>query len=710
MAKAPHVAGSEAHGVRCIRTPRAGLGIGVLLATLVLGAVGATHSSMASAASGSSIVSLDGVADEAGISNDPAAAAGNLDGYGGSLSAQALAAAGYGQGGNVQVSGVTFQWPGEAPGTFVDVNARGQTIALAAPVSGTALAFLGVATGHQTQATGSVTYSDGTTQSYNLGLSDWTFNGGASQLAYGNQIAAIMPYHNQSTGQRSIQTTYVFFAQVALQSGADVSSIALPVFSGAPMHIFAVSVAGIQIANTSTPTSTAVPSTDTPVPATSVPLDSPVPGTSTATDSPVLATGTPTNTQAPADVPDPTTSAPAGTPVPPMSTSTDSPLPPTGTSTGTQDPSAGTPTDSPAPATNTSTGTPMPATSTSTDTPISPTDTPMPPTGTPTDTPVAATSTSTEAPVPATSTPSPTETGIVRSLGLASLGSGTLGQIDEQVYPNGGSSIAAVGSYTNWSDANGNDWPTVKPRLDAIHAAGAVPVLSWGSDGATNCDRCIADGQVDTYINAWAQDFKSLPYTVVVRFDWEMNGFWFGFSAGANGNTSADYVAMWRHVHDVFTANGVTNVRWFWCPNTSDGIGDFSPDYPGDAYVDYVGVDLFNWGTFHSANSWQTFTQLMTQSYGLLSTLTSSKPIILGEIGSCDTIYNGGTGDTKEAWITSAFLTEIPQSFPRIVAFMWFNESKSGECNFQIDSTPATLAAFQQVAASPLWQGAFPSS
>jgi hypothetical protein len=197
----------------------------------------------------------------------------------------------------------------------------------------------------------------------------------------------------------------------------------------------------------------------------------------------------------------------------------------------------------------------------------------------------------------------------------------------------------------------------------------------------------------------------------MVRLDWEMNGFWYAFSPGQNGNTAAGYVAMWRHVHDLFAADGVTNVRWFWCPNTSDGIGDFTPDYPGDAYVDYVGVDLYNWGTFHSGNKWASFTQLMTQSYGLLNKLTS-KPQILGEVGSCDSSYNGGaTGptSTKEGWITSAFLTEIPQSFPRIVSFMWFNESKSGECNFKIDSTAASLAAFQQVAASPLWSGRFPS-
>jgi hypothetical protein len=289
--------------------------------------------------------------------------------------------------------------------------------------------------------------------------------------------------------------------------------------------------------------------------------------------------------------------------------------------------------------------------------------------------------------------------------------SGGWATVNAETYPNGGH-IKAIGGYTNWSNVNGEDWASVKPRLDQQVAEGAAPVMSWGSDTGAPNDAGIAAGGYDWYINAWAQHFKSLPYTVVLRLDWEENGWWYGWATGgsAPANTHASYVAMWRHVHDVFVANGVTNVQWFWCPNTADGIGNFSADYPGDAYVNYVGVDLYNWGTAHTGNQWHSFTQLETYSYTMMNALTA-KPQVLGEVASCDTVYNGGaTGptSTKEGWITSAFLTEIPQSFPRITSFMWFNANKPGECNFTIGSTPAVLAAFQGVAASPLWQGRFP--
>ncbi len=297
--------------------------------------------------------------------------------------------------------------------------------------------------------------------------------------------------------------------------------------------------------------------------------------------------------------------------------------------------------------------------------------------------------------------------------GFSTLEVGGWSVVNAQTYPNGGR-LKALGGYTNWSNTNGNDWASVKPRLDKQAVEGARPVLSWGS-GAGGSNAAIAAGSYDWYVNQWAGNFKTLPYTVVIRLDWEENGFWYPWATGGTAPASAhrDYVAMWRHVHDVFAANGVRNVKWFFSPNTTgkgSSIVDFTPDYPGDAYVDYVGFDLYNWGTYHAGNKWKSFTDLATYSYGLMNALTA-KPQVLGEVGSCDTIYNGGaTGptSTKEGWITSAFLTEIPQRFPRIVAFMWFNADKPGECNFAIDSTPATLAAFQHVAASPLWQANFP--
>ena len=101
---------------------------------------------------------------------------------------------------------------------------------------------------------------------------------------------------------------------------------------------------------------------------------------------------------------------------------------------------------------------------------------------------------------------------------------------------------------------------------------------------------------------------------------------------------------MWRHVHDVFTAQGATNVTWVWCPNIQGPKStSLAEMYPGDSYVDWTCVDGYNWGT-DQGNEWQTFNQIFAGSsyngwyntYQLLQQLAPSKPIMIGETASSE--------------------------------------------------------------------------
>src|SRR4029079_13040147 len=129
--------------------------------------------------------------------------------------------------------------------------------------------------------------------------------------------------------------------------------------------------------------------------------------------------------------------------------------------------------------------------------------------------------------------------------------------------------------------------------LTATRSRGAIPLIDWGSwdytKGLTQPDfalRNIANGATysysgqtfDSYVTKWATDAKAWGHPFFLRFNWEMNGWWqFPWTTArdpatgrsANGNTSADYVNAWRHVHDIFTRVGATNVSWVWCPNIS---------------------------------------------------------------------------------------------------------------------------------------------
>jgi len=170
-----------------------------------------------------------------------------------------------------RAAGATLQWPTAQSGTPDNVIARGQRITLSTPQGGSNLVFVGSASG-ASQWTGTVTYSDGSTQSYQLGYSDWTLDGGRSQPAYGNLVVATVPYRNDHSSGRVIERTDIFAAAVPLQAGKLVTTLTLPMSTNpGGFHLFAISLAGTS-APSAPPTATSTPvpptATTTPVPAT----------------------------------------------------------------------------------------------------------------------------------------------------------------------------------------------------------------------------------------------------------------------------------------------------------------------------------------------------------------------------------------------------------------------------------------------------------
>lgn len=182
--------------------------------------------------------------DNTGISGNSQISAADLDQAGNSYSAQALAAAGLSPGRRVTVNGVTLDWPSTASGYPDDAIARGQQVTVNAPPGTRTLGFLGSASGGgPSQGIATLRYSDGGTAQFELGMSDWALNEGASTPSYGNQVVATMRYANCDTcasGENPV-STYVFYAGLPVDPGKRLVSVTLPVsVSGGEMHIFAI--------------------------------------------------------------------------------------------------------------------------------------------------------------------------------------------------------------------------------------------------------------------------------------------------------------------------------------------------------------------------------------------------------------------------------------------------------------------------------------
>ena len=189
---------------------------------------------------------LLGVFNNAGISDDTAASTNaNFDGDGYSYSEQALAADGFTAGGTVTVNGTSYVWPNAAPGTFDNVESAGQVIQTPQAKTGaTNLSFLGSAADGPSVGTLTITYTDGSTQTAQLGFSDWTLGGGGTPTpSYGNVVAATTGYRDFSGGSQQVNTYVFATAPIALDASKQVASITLPSSTDQGMlHVFAYSV------------------------------------------------------------------------------------------------------------------------------------------------------------------------------------------------------------------------------------------------------------------------------------------------------------------------------------------------------------------------------------------------------------------------------------------------------------------------------------
>jgi hypothetical protein len=242
--------------------------------------------------------------------------------------------------------------------------------------------------------------------------------------------------------------------------------------------------------------------------------------------------------------------------------------------------------------------------------------------------------------------------------------------------------------------------------MDSIREYGAIPLYSWSSQSIPSSldepDFQLSDvisGTYDSYIRSFAEEARDWGHPFFLRFDWEMNGGWFPWAEGANGNQEGEFATAWRHVHDIFTAVGANNVNWVWCPNIDpDGIFyDLSSLYPGDAYVDWTGLDGYNWGTDPAKpDRWRSFDELYGSTYRRIAdTIAPNKPLLISEMGSTE--YGG----SKAGWIQDV-LAKIPAGYPKIGGLLWFDTYIEG-MDWPIESSAAATSAFAEGIGNPAY-------
>lgn len=230
----------------------------------------------------------------------------------------------------------------------------------------------------------------------------------------------------------------------------------------------------------------------------------------------------------------------------------------------------------------------------------------------------------------------------------------------------------------------------------SIASLGRLPMVSWEpydfhDPGVDRFPlREVAAGRFDHQLRVDAAAIRESGTTVAVRLAHEMNGDWYPWGVGVNGNTPADFVAMYRHVVDVFREEGAMNVIWVWSPNLVDfSLAPLAEFYPGADYVDWVGLSGY------LDEPGERYGPLYRSTLAELDVIAPTTPILVAEAA----VFPSAERPEMIADLFAGLL-----STPRMVGFVWFNHDTRQR--WSLDSDPGSLAAFSERVASPWFSSA----
>ncbi len=245
---------------------------------------------------------------------------------------------------------------------------------------------------------------------------------------------------------------------------------------------------------------------------------------------------------------------------------------------------------------------------------------------------------------------------------------------------------------------------------EALYVRGHAQVLTWepkdwryGINQTNYSLRAIASGKHDDYIRDYAQRVKDWGRLLYIRLMHEMNGNWYPYGVNVNGNKPSQFKSAWTRVVNIFNGVGASNVEWVWCPNVGRPVWNapypMRSFYPGDDYVDWIGLDGYNYASSRSM-PWFSFEDVFGASYKEITNLAPTKPLMLAET-ACDE-----SGGEKAQWIED-IQSVLSLKFPKVKALIWFNQDE-GPSRLTVDSSVDALDAFRSLATAPYLQGSLP--
>lgn len=214
----------------------------------------------------------------------------------------------------------------------------------------------------------------------------------------------------------------------------------------------------------------------------------------------------------------------------------------------------------------------------------------------------------------------------------------------------------------------------------------------------------VYDGLSDDKIRSFARGAKEFGKPFLFRLNNEMNSDWVNYSGVAALSDPEIFKSNWIRIYEIFKEEGVNNAIWIFNPNNEDcppcHWNSYLAYYPGDEYVDMIGMTGYNTGTYYYEvfnETWRTFDEINKAQYEKLMKRFSEFPFIITEFAS------SSVGGDKEAWIFDMF--KSIEKYPNIKMALWWSSrdydfrDESGTKiarPYFLDETEGTLNAFKE--------------
>ncbi|MEU7061032.1 glycosyl hydrolase [Streptomyces sp. NPDC046197] len=226
-------------------------------------------------------------------------------------------------------------------------------------------------------------------------------------------------------------------------------------------------------------------------------------------------------------------------------------------------------------------------------------------------------------------------------------------------------------------------------KMTAAREAGAVPMVAWSPEG--NLTE-IKNGQKDAQIISMAKSLAAYGHPFYFRPFAEFNTNWETYSLGRSGNTPQALYGAWRRVFRIFRQYTGSKSLFVWTVGYSGSISPLKTAWPGSDYVNYVGIDAYDWCT---SSSWCPGDQYRYKTMlGALRQFDGGRPAILAE-----TATGLQTAD-KGKWLGAALRTAQADG---IRALVWFDEivPNSNQPDWRLASPSSAQASIQAALKQP---------